>query len=42
MKKRNIVQKGVTFALTVAMAGSSFVSAFPVMAAEDDSKSIVH
>ena len=41
MKKRNIVQKGVTFALTAAMAGSSFVSAFPVLAAEDDSKSIV-
>ena len=41
MKKRNIVQKGVTFALTAAMVGSSFVSAFPVLAAEDDSKSIV-
>ena len=26
MKKRNIVQKGVTFALTAAMAGSSFGS----------------
>ncbi|MDD5802819.1 MAG: hypothetical protein PUE78_00670 [Clostridia bacterium] len=41
MKKRNLVQKSVTFALTAVMAGSGIASALPVMAAEDDSKSIV-
>lgn len=42
MKKRNLVlKKSVTFALTAAMAGTSLAGALPVMAAEDNAKSIV-